>query len=77
MNLASGRLILLSNNDIERIHETSLKILQEIGIKVLSKKVQRLLAENGAKVDFTRSIVKLPGSLVAPAEIEHHHTYLY
>ena len=66
-NLAFGRLKLLSNNDIERIHETSLKILQEIGIKVLSKKVQRLLAENGAKVDFTHSIAKIPSSLVEEA----------
>ncbi len=67
MNLAFGRLILLSNDDIERIHETSLKILQEIGIKVLSKKVQKLLAENGAKVDYTRSIAKIPSSLVEEA----------
>jgi len=45
----------------------SLKILREIGIKVLSKKVQSLLAENGAKVDASRSIVKIPSSLVEEA----------
>ena len=65
--MAFGRLILLSDDELERIHETSLKILQEIGIKVLSKKVQSLLAENGAKVDASPSIVKIPSSLVEEA----------
>jgi trimethylamine--corrinoid protein Co-methyltransferase len=44
-----------------------LKILQEIGIKVVSKKVQSLLVENGAKVDVASSIVNIPSSLVEEA----------
>ena len=67
ISLALGRLILLSDDEIVRVHETSLKILQEIGIKVLSKKVQSLLAENGAEVDASRSTVKIPSSLVEEA----------
>jgi trimethylamine--corrinoid protein Co-methyltransferase len=67
INLAFGRLILLSDEEVARIHETSLKILQKIGIKVLSRKVQTLLAENGAEVDAARSIVKIPSSLVEEA----------
>ena len=62
-----GRLVLLSDDEIASIHEASLKILLEIGIKVGSKKVQSLLAENGAKVDASRSIVKIPSSLVEEA----------
>ncbi|UCE15507.1 MAG: trimethylamine methyltransferase family protein, partial [Candidatus Bathyarchaeota archaeon] len=65
--MAYGRLVLLSDNEIASVHETSLKILEEIGIKVLSKKVQSLLAENGAEVDAARSIVKIPNSLVEEA----------
>jgi len=65
--LAFGRLILLSDEEVERVHETSLKILRRIGIKVLSRKVQSLLAENGAEVDAARSIVKIPSSLVEEA----------
>jgi len=65
--LAFGHLTLLSDDELERIHETSLKILEEIGIKVLSKKVQSLLAENDAEVDSARSIVKIPSSLVEEA----------
>jgi len=67
INLASGRLIFLSDDEIASIHGTSLKILQEIGIKVVSKKVQSLLAENGAKVDVASSIVNIPSSLVEEA----------
>jgi len=65
--LALGRLIFLSDEEVIRIHETSLKVLEEIGIKVLSKEVQELLAENGAEVDSARSIVKIPSSLVEEA----------
>jgi len=65
--LAFGRLILLSDDEIASVHETSLKVLSKIGIKVLSKKVQSLLAENGAEVDAARSIVKIPSSLVEEA----------
>ncbi|MGD8544441.1 MAG: trimethylamine methyltransferase family protein, partial [Candidatus Bathyarchaeota archaeon] len=62
--MAFGRLTLLSDDEITSIHEASLKILREIGVKVLSKKVQNLLAENGAKIDAASSIVKIPNSLV-------------
>ena len=65
--MAFGRLILLSDEEVARVHETSLEILQKIGIKVLSGKVQSLLAENGAQVDAARSIVKIPSSLVEEA----------
>ncbi|MGD8506274.1 MAG: trimethylamine methyltransferase family protein, partial [Candidatus Bathyarchaeota archaeon] len=62
-----GRLTVLSNDEITRIHETSLRILQNIGIKAPSKKVQSLLAEKGAEVDASRSIVRIPSSLVEEA----------
>jgi len=65
--LAFGRLTFLSDDEIASIHETSLRVLQEIGIKAVSKKVQRLLAENGAEVDDSRSTVKIPDTLVEEA----------
>ncbi len=67
INLAFGYLIFLSDDEIARVHETSLKILQEIGIKVPSKKVQSLLAENGAEVNASHLNVKIPSSLVEEA----------
>ena len=65
--MAFGRLVLLSEEEMASIHETSLKILQQIGVKALSKKVQDLLAENGAKIHGASSIVKIPSSLVEEA----------
>jgi trimethylamine--corrinoid protein Co-methyltransferase len=65
--LASGRLIFLSEDEIARIHEASLRILREIGVKILSRKVQKLLAEKGAKVDAARSVVRIPSSMVEEA----------
>jgi len=55
----------LSEDEIERIHDASLRILKETGVKVHSEKVRRLLAENGAEV--TDTIVKIPSSLVEEA----------
>jgi len=55
----------LSDDEIERIHEASLRILKETGVKINSEKVRKLLAENGAVVNDT--IVKIPRSLVEEA----------
>ncbi|UCH69796.1 MAG: trimethylamine methyltransferase family protein [Candidatus Bathyarchaeota archaeon] len=57
----------MSDDEIASIHETSLRVLQEIGMKVVSKKVQSLLAENGAEVDDSRSTVRIPDALVEEA----------
>jgi len=55
----------LTEDEIERIHRASLRILKETGVKIHSEKVRRLLAENGAEVNNT--IVKIPSSLVEEA----------
>jgi trimethylamine--corrinoid protein Co-methyltransferase len=66
-NMAGGYFTLLTHDELERIHEISLKILQEVGVKILSGKVQALLAEWGAEVDSKHSIVKIPEMLVKEA----------
>ncbi len=55
----------LSDDEVRRIHEASLRILKETGVKIQSEKVRRLLAENGAEVSDT--IVKIPNSLIEEA----------
>ncbi len=55
----------LSDDEVRRIHEASLRILKETGVRIHSEKVRKLLAERGAKVDGT--IVRIPGSLVEEA----------
>ena len=54
--MAFGSLNFLSDDEIARVHETSLKILQEVGIRVFSERVQSLLAEKGAEVDVKQVV---------------------
>ena len=60
-----GVLTFLSDSEVEQIHEASLRILKETGVKVLSEKVRKLLADNGAEVDG--EIVKIPKPMVEEA----------
>ena len=60
-----GVLTFLSDSEIEQIHEASLRILKETGVKVLSEKVRKLLAEDGAEIDG--DIVKIPKPMVEEA----------
>ncbi len=62
-----GYFTFLSEDEATLIHETSLKVLEDVGIKVFSEKVRNLLAENGAEVNATRLIVKIPKSLTEEA----------
>lgn len=55
----------LSKKDIEKIHETSLRILEEIGVKVSLEEALAVLRKHGAKIDGDR--VRIPPSLVEQA----------
>jgi len=57
----------LSEDERQKIHENSLKILQEIGVKFSSDKALKVLADNGAKVDYTEKIAKIPKEMVDQA----------
>lgn len=67
MNLNSVRgdyLEFFSRRDMDAIHATSLKILEEIGLKVTNEQAFAIFAEAGAKVDGTSKIVKFSESLI-------------
>ncbi len=55
---------ILTDKQIERIHEKSLEILQRVGIHVPHRKVLELFSEYGAAVDFSRERIRLPAELV-------------
>lgn len=57
----------LSENEQIKIHDQSIKILEEIGIKFLSKKALKILEKNGAKVDYTEKLAKIPAEMVDQA----------
>ena len=58
-------LTFLSDSEVEQIHEASLRILKETGVRVPSEKVRKLLAEHGAGIDG--DIVKIPKPMVEEA----------
>ena len=51
----------LSENEQLKIHEQSIKILEEVGVKFLSKKALKILEKNGAKIDYTEKLAKIQG----------------
>jgi trimethylamine--corrinoid protein Co-methyltransferase len=55
---------ILSEDQVETIHRASLRILEEIGIEVLSDRALDLLAGAGATVDRERRTARLAGPLV-------------
>ncbi len=54
----------LKKEDLRRIHYSTLKILEETGVRVDEENALKLLDDAGATVDFKRNIVRVPQSLV-------------
>jgi trimethylamine--corrinoid protein Co-methyltransferase len=65
----------LTQDELEAIHEASLNILAEVGMVVDEKELLHLLAEAGTEVDFQTGLVKIPRELTqqalrtAPSEV--------
>jgi trimethylamine--corrinoid protein Co-methyltransferase len=57
----------LTKEQEEAVHLESLRILREVGIKVTSKQVFSMLAENGAEADARTQVVKIPEEMVREA----------
>jgi trimethylamine--corrinoid protein Co-methyltransferase len=62
--MARGRLAFLKNDEIRRIHETSLKVLKEVGIVVHSESVGKMLIAAGAESSKSEKRILIPDSLV-------------
>ena len=61
------RLEILGEENIEALHRTSMRILSELGIRVMSDRVINLFARAGAIVDRAEKIIRIDESLVAEA----------
>jgi trimethylamine--corrinoid protein Co-methyltransferase len=57
----------LSQEEIERLHGESLRILEEVGVRIQSEKTLGLIENKGAIVNWDTHIVKFPRSLVETA----------
>jgi trimethylamine--corrinoid protein Co-methyltransferase len=60
-----NQLEVLEKNEIELIHGETLRLLENIGVKVESEEARSLLKENGAIVDNSNSFVKFPEELIS------------
>ncbi|MCL5770935.1 MAG: trimethylamine methyltransferase family protein [Actinobacteria bacterium] len=64
MSVKSGNLKVLSNDEIKKIHLSSLELLEETGVRVPNDSCLKILDESGAKVDFKNKNVIFPAWLV-------------
>ena len=62
-----ARLQVLSQSEREQLHERTLRVLSETGMRVDSHEGRRVLASAGAQVDEATRIVRFPSSLVEKA----------
>ena len=62
--LPGGQYEAISKKDIAKIHETSLKVFAEVGVKVKLPEALELFENNGATVDKDSRIVKLSPDMV-------------
>jgi len=62
--MARGKLQFLSGEEIRRIHETSVKVLEQVGIALESRSVAKLLLENGCTSSKDGKRVLIPESVV-------------
>jgi len=65
--MAVARLKFLSEEEEDRVHELSLKVLENIGVKIHSPTVLKMLKDAGAQVDMKTELVKFDGDIVKDA----------
>mgnify|MGYP005848871263 CR=1 FL=1 len=58
---------ILSEDEIQRVHQQSLRILNEVGVRFYSRKSLQILSDNGASVDWEKEIARIPPELVEHA----------
>lgn len=57
----------LSNEQLDRLQEATLEILENVGVRFPSEKALAIFADHDAHVDFDTQIVKIPRELVRKA----------
>ena len=62
-----GSFKVFSDSDIKQIHEATLYLLGNVGIKIHNKQARQIFADNGASVDSETNIVKIPQGMVEDA----------
>ncbi|MCX8062930.1 MAG: trimethylamine methyltransferase family protein, partial [Anaerolineales bacterium] len=58
------RLDILSREDVQKIHEATLEIIESVGVRFPSQKALDILEAHQAKVDRQTMIAKIPGHII-------------
>jgi len=66
----------LDPNELERIHEATLSIMEEVGVRFPSARALEILAQHGCAVDRATQIVKLPRAVVVEAAAQAPGDYV-
>jgi trimethylamine--corrinoid protein Co-methyltransferase len=61
------RVSFLSNQELDRLQEATLRILEDVGVKFPSERALSIFADHGAHVDHDSQVVRLPRDLVFQA----------
>lgn len=61
------RLEILSSDDIDRIHNATLAILEKVGVRFPSENALKIWESHGAQIDCSTKIVKIPPQLIEDA----------
>ena len=62
--MANAKINFLNQSEIELIHTHSIRALEELGAKVHSPDVLKLLETKGAQVDYGTQVAKIPESMI-------------
>ncbi len=65
--VTGGSLKVLKDGDMQEIHQATLDIMEDTGIKVHNKRALEIFASHGAQVDKGKKLVKIPPSMVEDA----------
>jgi trimethylamine---corrinoid protein Co-methyltransferase len=69
------RLEVLDREQVARIHEATLQVIAETGVRFPSRRALAIWAEHGAAVDWESQIVRAPGQLIEAALAQAPPTY--
>jgi len=69
------RIKVLDDEKLEKIHQATLTVLKEAGVRFPSEKALKIFADAGAEVDFKSQIVKIPPDLLMDAIAKAPRTY--
>ncbi|MBL8103133.1 MAG: trimethylamine methyltransferase family protein [Anaerolineales bacterium] len=61
------KLEILTKEDVQKIHDATLQIIEKVGVRFPSKRALEIWAANGAEVDYEKKIVRVKPQVIADA----------